>query len=128
MRVATGLLFAAVFFALFPRPAAAEPLAIEVVGADVEIEPHGNRPIVWIRMKPETSRALLRLTTENVNRRIDIRVDGKSMMKPVIRAPVRSERMPITGTFTVEQADALAKRIASGASRVEVEAADAAAE
>ena len=81
-----------------------------------------SEPIITFTMTDASKQRFAEFTTQNVGRKMDIRVDGRTMMSPVIREPILGSVGQISGRFTPAEAKALADRIASGASKVEVEA------
>jgi preprotein translocase subunit SecD len=101
--------------------ARAEPIALGVAQASVAYDMRNNAPIVTVRLTPQGQETMRRLTTQNVGRKIDVRVDGKSMMKPVVREPILGGTMQIL-TATEEEARSLAGRLTSGRAKLELEA------
>jgi preprotein translocase subunit SecD len=71
----------------------------------------------------ETSKRLFaEFTSANVGRKMDIRVDGRTLMSPVIREPILGGSGQIFDrSFTAAQAKDLAERIAAGRAKIEFE-------
>jgi preprotein translocase subunit SecD len=106
--------------ALLASPALAEPLALEVTEASVAYDARNNFPVVSFRMAEAGRKAFADFSTRHVGQKIDIRVDGKSVMQTVIREPITGGVGQII-TSNPDQARQLADRLAKGA-RLEVEA------
>jgi preprotein translocase subunit SecD len=104
------------------RPAAAEPLVLEIIAAEAAIDLRTKEPVVSFRMSAASAQAFAQLTRENIGRQIDIRVDGKSVMKPFVREPILGGMGQIAALLSQDQANALAARMATGQAKVEVEA------
>jgi SecD/SecF fusion protein len=107
--------------AVLISPALAEPLTLEVTEASVAYDARNNFPVVTFRMAEASRKAFADFSTHHVGEKIDIRVDGKSLMQTVIREPVTGGVGQITASSSNE-ARQLADRLASKAARVEVEA------
>jgi preprotein translocase subunit SecD len=107
MRSTASLLFSLL---LLPTGAFAEPLTLEVTEAEVVYDLRNGRPLVSFRMSEVSRKAFADFTSQHVNEKIDIRVDGNSVMKPVIREPITGG----TGQILTTSADAarqLAERL-----------------
>ena len=98
----------------------AEPLQLTAVLASAGIDTLGGGPIVKVRLSDNGSKAFAAFTLAQVGSRVDFRIDGKSMMKPVIRAPVAGGvfHVPVN---SLEEAHQLADRISQGSAKLEVE-------
>jgi preprotein translocase subunit SecD len=102
--------------------AAAQPLLLEVQTAEAEFDQRTGQPIVTFRLTADSARRFAAFTQNNVGRAAEFRVDGRTLMKPVIREPILGGTGQISASLTVEQAKALAARLSSGNARIEVEA------
>ena len=112
---------AALLFAL-SSVAAAEPLAVEVEDAQLGFDQLTNQPVVAFRMTLASARLFAKFTVENVGRKFDIRVDGKTVTSPVIREPILGGGGQISNnSLTVAQAQDLAERLRTGKSKIEFE-------
>ncbi len=100
--------------------ALAEPLPLSVASTEVTREV-GVTAGLTVTLSTESARAFATLTTANVGRTIDIRIDGKTVLSPVIRDPITGGQLRISGNFERAELDAIAARIASGSSKVEAE-------
>jgi preprotein translocase subunit SecD len=101
--------------------AAAEPLTIELVDAQVGYARGRNEPIISFRMSPASQKAFAQLTAANVDRQMAMRVDGATLSAPVIREPILGGSGQISGRFTAQQAEDIAARLRSGKSKLEME-------
>jgi preprotein translocase subunit SecD len=114
---------ASLFFSLVVLidPALAEPLTLEVTDASVAYDTRTTLPVVTFRLAGASRKAFADFSASHVGEKIDIRVDGKSVMKTVIREPITGGVGQITAS-SPDEARQLAARLASKAARFEVEA------
>ena len=117
-------LFLAFALLAWAVPAGAQPVKLEVAAASLAFDLRTNEPVVSFRMTPASAKLFAELTSKNVGRPIAILVDGRVLMKPVIREPVVGGTLQISGNLTVADAKMLAERLASGKARLEVEVQD----
>jgi preprotein translocase subunit SecD len=113
-----SLLFSLVFLI---GPALAEPLTLEVTDASVAYDTRTTLPVVTFRLAEASRKAFADFSASHVGEKIDLRIDGKSVMKTVIREPITGGVGQITASSSGE-ARQLADRLASKAARFEVEA------
>lgn len=112
---------AALLLAL-PAVAAADPLAIEVESAEVGVDFQTNDPIITFRMTEASRRLFAEFTVKNVGRKFDIRIDGKTVISPVIREPILQGTGQVSNeAWTAAYARDLANRLSTGKSRIEIE-------
>jgi preprotein translocase subunit SecD len=102
-------------------PAAAEPLALAVAQAALAFDQRTSEPIIAFRLTPDATRAFAEFTGQNVGRSVDLRVDGKTVMKAVVGQPIMGGTAQISNHLTVDEARAIAARLADGTARLEVE-------
>ncbi len=69
-------------------PAFAEPLTLEVVDAEIAYDPRTSQPLVTFRMSEASRKAFAEFTGQHVGEKIDLRIDGNSVMNTVIREPI----------------------------------------
>jgi preprotein translocase subunit SecD len=100
----------------------AQPLLLEVQRATAEFDQRTNEPIIRFTLKEASRKAFADFTTRNVGRKAELRVDGRVLMRPVIREPILGGSGQISGGLTVEDATTIAGRLSSGAAKIEVEA------
>ncbi|MDR3208634.1 MAG: protein translocase subunit SecD [Rickettsiales bacterium] len=74
-----------------------------------------NMPVVTQEFDSMGGRRFAKLTTEHVNERFAIVLDGKVLSAPVIREPILGGRGQISGNFTTRTAQDLAVMLRSGA-------------
>jgi preprotein translocase subunit SecD len=102
----------------------AQPLVLELESAAVGYDQRTAEPIIALRMTRESGRAFAELTKNNVGRPMQLRVDGRTLSKPVIREPILGGSVQISGNFAPKEAEDLAARLSAGAAKVEVEVVD----
>jgi preprotein translocase subunit SecD len=73
-----------------------------------------GRPVVSITFNSAGARRFGRVTQENVNKPFAIILDDKILSAPNINEPILGGQAQISGSFTVESANALAISLASG--------------
>jgi preprotein translocase subunit SecD len=76
------------FSLLLSAPALAEPLTLEITEAEPSYDARNGRPLVSFRMSEASRKAFADFTSQHVNEKIDIRVDGNSVSQVVIRQPI----------------------------------------
>ncbi|MGH6769241.1 MAG: SecDF P1 head subdomain-containing protein [Xanthobacteraceae bacterium] len=102
--------------------ASAQPLLLEVEKAEAAFDQRTRAPIISVRMSKASAKAFAELTQKSVGRPMAFRVDGKVLMKPVIREPVLGGAFQISNSsFTVEEVKSLAAQLSSGAAKIQVE-------
>jgi preprotein translocase subunit SecD len=101
--------------------AAAQPLLLEVEKAEAGFDRIGGEPIVTIRLSKASAKAFADITAKNIGRPMELRVNGKTLMKPVIREAIVGGVVQISGRFTVDETSKLAAQISSGGAKIEVE-------
>jgi preprotein translocase subunit SecD len=96
-------------------------LVIEIVDAQATPDLRNNENIVSYKMLETSGKLFAELTRKNIGRKLEIRVDGKPLIAPVVREPILGGAGQISGHFTVQQAHDLAARLNAGTSKLEVE-------
>ena len=115
---------AALLFAL-PAAAIADPLAIEVESAEPGFDMRTNEPIIAFRMTEASRRLFAEFTVRNVGRKIDIRIDGKTVTSPVIREPILQGTGQVSNdAWTAAYTRDLANRLSTGESKMEIDVAN----
>jgi preprotein translocase subunit SecD len=84
--------------------------AKDVAGAEVTRDGAGN-PAVGVTFTEEGTRKFARLTGEHKGKRLAILVEGKVISAPVVNDKIPGGKAEITGRFTREQAEKLARAI-----------------
>jgi preprotein translocase subunit SecD len=99
----------------------AEPLQVTVVSASAGTDARNGRPVLNIRLADESRKAFATLSETHVGHPVELRIDGKSAAKPVMREPITGGVLQIT-MDSMERARELADRLSRGPTVVEVEA------
>ena len=97
------------------RSSAGEVLQIEVKVANARFEQQTGKSVIFVKVTEESKRQIAELTQKNLGRPTEFRIDGKVVMKPVIREPILGGTFELTGGFTIEEAKNIAQRLMSGA-------------
>jgi preprotein translocase subunit SecD len=113
---------AATFVIVFSSAATGEPLAIKVTEVTPGFDQRTKQPIVSFRMTPESTKLFAEFTTNNIGRVVEIRIDGKTIMTPVIREPILGGSGQVFDpSWTVRDVAEIADRLNNGQSRIEFE-------
>src|SRR5689334_8108990 len=88
--------------------ASSEPLTLEVERAAVSFDQLTSEPLVTIFLKPAAGQAFFEFTRKNVGRKVEVRIDGKSVTRPFIREPITGGVIQISGHFTADRAGEIA--------------------
>ena len=91
-----------------------------LVGAQQSFDQQTNEPVVTIQFDPQGGAIFARLSTENTGRRFAIILDDEVISAPSFNEPILSGSAQISGSFTVESANALAITLRSGALPVDL--------
>jgi preprotein translocase subunit SecD len=102
----------------------AAPLSLEVASAAPAFDQRTGETIITIVFTPPSARGFAEFTTQNVGKTVEFRIDGRAVMKPVIREPILGGRCQISGSFTTEQAADIARRLSAGTAKLEIEVAE----
>jgi preprotein translocase subunit SecD len=114
-----GAFFASVAaLVLLCPPCIAEPLQITVVSASAGTDERSGRPVLNIRLADESRKPFAALSEAQIGHPVEMRIDGKSVAKPVMREPITGGVLQIT-MDSMEEARQLADKLSHG-SRVEV--------
>jgi len=103
--------------------AAAEPITIELIDAQPGFDERTKSPVINFRMSKASQTVFAQFTQQNIGRVVEVRVDGKTVMAPVIREPILGGSGQVSGDFTLQQVSDIAARLRSGQSKMEVEVA-----
>ena len=69
--------------------ALAEPLRLPIASASPGIVVEGSgKAAIDIRLTEEGRRLFAKFTVANLGQKIDLRIDGKSMIQPIVREPI----------------------------------------
>jgi RNA polymerase sigma factor (sigma-70 family) len=84
--------------------------------ATVSMNPTSGTAEIEIQFNQEGQQQFAQITKENVNKRLAIVLDGQVYSAPLIRSEITGGKAQITGSFTEEEARALAAKINEGVS------------
>ena len=102
--------------------ASAEPLAIEIVSAELGYDQRNGEPVVSFKMSPASARHFAELTSKNIGRKMAVRVDGKTILAPVIREPILGGSVQVSDrAITIEEARQMVERVRAAQTKVEFE-------
>lgn len=99
---------------------AGEVLVIEVKVAETRADKQTNQAIIFVKLTEASKRLIAEMTEKNIGRSTEFRVDGRVVMKPVIREPILGGVFEISGRFDMKEAKDIAQRLSSG-TKIEVE-------
>jgi protein-export membrane protein SecD len=74
-----------------------------------------NEVVVRLEFNDEGRKLFADITTKNVGNQLAMFLDGQVLSEPVIQTPITDGVAVVTGNFTVQEAQALATRLNSGA-------------
>ncbi len=74
-----------------------------------------NEPMVSVKFNEEGAKLFAELTRDNVGQQIGIFLDGELLSSPVVNEAITGGTAVITGSFTAEEARALAQNLSFGA-------------
>jgi protein-export membrane protein, SecD/SecF family len=92
----------------------------QLTDARQSFEQQTNSPVVTITFNQQGGAKFAKLTSENVNKRFAIILDGKVLSAPSINEPILGGSAQISGSFTVQSATQLAIALRSGALPVDL--------
>ena len=119
------LLLLALGLTIFPEVVAAgEVISVDVVRAEAHPDPLSRLStdsVVDLFMTEAPKLAFAEFSARNVGKQLDVRVNGRTVMKPVIREPITGGRITIAGAFSASDAKQLAEILMSGSAKVEME-------
>jgi preprotein translocase subunit SecD len=116
---------AAVLLMMLSSAVAAEPLVVEVTNVSAGLDLYTKWPTIRFKMAPTSARLFAELTTKNVGRKVEIRIDSKIVSAPVIREPILGGSGHISNnSWTLNEAKEIADRLSAGKAQVEYEIVD----
>ncbi|CDO38210.1 protein translocase subunit SecD [Novosphingobium sp. KN65.2] len=92
----------------------------QLTNAKQGFDPKTNAPVVSITFDQTGGAKFAKLTSENVNKRFAIILDGKVLSAPNINEPILGGSAQISGSFSVQSATQLAIALRSGALPVDL--------
>ncbi len=101
--------------------AAAAPLELAIARAYVKTETATGEPVLDLTLAPPSATAFGELTQANIGKVVELRIDGKVILSPIVRDPILGGVVEISGRFSRLDLLETANRIWSGNAKVEVE-------
>lgn len=89
--------------------------------ATVEFDPAFGSPQVSLEFDGEGSELFAQLTRENIGQRLAIYLDGIPISAPVVQSEITNGRAVISGGFSIEEANDLARNLRAGALPIPIE-------
>jgi preprotein translocase subunit SecD len=115
-----GMLPVAMLIGMLPAPA--QPVAIEIVSAELAYDQRTRKPIIAFRMSEASRRIFQEFTQNNVGKKMAVKFDGRLLMAPVIREPILGGSGQISSDeHTEADMKVMAERMTSGKAIVEFE-------
>ena len=108
----------ATFLVALSSAAVTEPLTIELTIVEPGLDQRTKQPLISFKMTPQSTRLFAELTTKNVGRKMEVRIDGKTVMAPVIREPILGGSGQVTSDWTLRETKDIADRLSAGKSIV----------
>jgi|GEM_PF-6657294 len=102
------------------RPAGEAPATLSIgpldLGPDdftVRIDPESDTgtPVLNFGFNQEAAEALGRVTTKLVGQAMPVKLDGETVMSPILREPILGGRMQLSGQFEFSELETLARRL-----------------
>lgn len=91
-----------------------------LIGAQQSFDPQTNEPVVNIQFDQQGGQRFAQLSTQNVGKAFAIILDDEVLSTPSFREPILGGSAQISGSFTVDSANALAISLRSGALPVDL--------
>jgi hypothetical protein len=102
-------MFAFAILALWIESAVAESITVRVVSAS-PAKPVNGHSSIYVTLDSDSQRDLARLTTAHVGQDIEVRSEGKLLMKVRLRTPLMA-MMQIVDYFGSDDVESLASRV-----------------
>jgi hypothetical protein len=103
-------------------PCIAEPLTLEVSAARAGYDQRTGRPTLKISLAGISKQAIYYLSLNNIGRKAELRIDGKTVLTPFFREPLSAGSMEISGDdLTAEKIQGLVDELSRPGIRVEIE-------
>ncbi|NQU83965.1 MAG: protein translocase subunit SecD [Parcubacteria group bacterium] len=83
--------------------------------AQIDFDPNTNETQVSLEFNDEGQKFFAEITERNVGKPVAIFLDGIPISIPTVQEPIRDGKAIITGTFDIEEAQILARRLNAGA-------------
>ena len=99
----------------------AEPVAVEVTSASAGHDKPSGRPALLISLAESSKQAMHYLSTNNIARKLELRIDGKPVLTSIIREPLGTSIKITADDLPIEKINELVDRLSKHGTRVEVE-------
>jgi preprotein translocase subunit SecD len=107
-----------------PRKSTLPPLRLQIEKATPGLDERTREPVVTFRLTERSGRMFAEFTANNIGRTVEVRIDGKVVMRPIIREAIKGGSVQVSGGFTIATAKEFADHLNSGAAKVEAEVVD----
>jgi protein-export membrane protein SecD len=87
----------------------------QLESARIEFDPQTRAPQVSLQFDEEGSRLFAELTKKNIGKPVAIFLDGESLSEPTVQNEIIGGRAVITGSYNINEAKLLARRLQAGA-------------
>ena len=115
------MLFALIAGLVLPTGfAAAESLKIEVAKAEAMMDKRTKEAVLSVTLNESSAKEFSEFTGKYVGRTIILRFEGRILVSPVIRDPIVSGVLHISGSITTNEAKSISTKLMSGA-KIDVE-------
>ena len=99
--------------------AAAGPLTLTIERAFVGEAAGSGEPVLDLKLAPQSAREFGDLTASHIGKIVELRIDGKVVFAPIVRDPIRSGDVEISGQFSRLELLEAANRIWRGTATVD---------
>lgn len=89
--------------------------------AQVAFDPQTNEPQVTLEFNADGAKLFEEITARNVGKPVAIFLDGSPISAPVVQQKITGGEAVITGNFSLDEAQALSRRLTAGALPVPIE-------
>ncbi|MCW5723231.1 MAG: hypothetical protein KIS86_19025 [Devosia sp.] len=105
---------------LAPLAAAESAITLPVDRAAVSVDSTTGDPLLMIWLSKSGREDFTAFSRQHLGTRVDVMVDGEVLTSPFIQSPIQSELLMISGGFSLEEAEALADKLAGAGGAVSV--------
>jgi preprotein translocase subunit SecD len=107
--------------AVVASPVAAQPVVLDVARATVEYVQRTGEPLVIVRLTEAAGKRFGDFTQQNINKKVEFRVNGRMVTDPFIRSSIIGGSLQIPAASEADARE-IARQLSSGG-RLEVETA-----
>lgn len=101
-------------------PAIAAPLLLHVEKAAIAPDALSGFVQLQVQLEPDSARALTKFTSRHVGEVVEMWVDGKLVMSPMIQTVIVGGSITISGDFSTGELDRMAEQLNSNTATLEV--------